>query len=171
MVQKTFPVYDHPSYTARCGTYNSVMTAGSAGVSAKFVAFANLLLFGLNTQVITAGTSTYTNTVTGVGTNIINSQQLNLIRITQTQTQGATIALSTSTVGPFIAAGNFAAGGTGTGQIGGYNQFALNTTAPTLGGFPINQGDQIYIVSGTDATGVALVSIDYQVQPLAAVVA
>lgn len=171
MAQKTFPVYDHPSYTARAGTYNSIMTAGSGGVSAKFVAFANLLLFGLNTYMTVAGTSTYTNTVTGVGTATINGQQLSLIRITNTASFGATIALSTSTIGPFIAGGNFASGGTGTGQIGGYNQFALATTAPGLGGVPINQGDQIFVVSGTDATAVNLVSIDYQIQPLAAVVA
>jgi hypothetical protein len=140
-------------------------------VSAKFVAFANLLLFGLNTQIITAGTSTYTNTVTGVATSVINGQQLSLIRITNTASFGATIGLSTTTIGPFLAGGNFASGGTGTGQIGGYNQFALNTTSPGVGGVPINQGDQIYVVSGTDATAVSLVAIDYQVQPRAAVVA
>lgn len=171
MVQKAFPVYDHPSYTVRAGTYSSVMTAGSGGVSAKFVAFANLLLFGLNTQLITAGTSTYTNTVTGVGTATINGQQLSLIRITNTATFGATIGLSTTTIGPFLAGGNFASGGTGTAQVGGYNQFALATAAPGLGGIPINQGDQIFVVSGTDATAVNLVSIDYQIQPLAGVVA
>lgn len=170
MAQKTFPVYDHPAYNVR-GTFNSVMAAGSGGVSGKFVAHANLLLFGLNAQLTTAGTSTYTNTVTGVGTATINGQQLNLIRITNTASFGATIALSTSTIGPFLAGGNFASGGTGTAQVGGYNQFALNTSAPTLGGIPINQGDQIFVVSGTDATAVSLVSIDYQIQPLAAVVA
>lgn len=170
MAQKTFPVYDHPAYNVR-GTFNSVMTAGSGGVSAKFVAFANLLLFGLNTQVITLSTSTYTNTVTGVGTATVSAQQLSLIRITNTASFGATIGLSTTTIGPFLAGGNFASGGTGTAQVGGYNQFALNTTSPGLGGVPINQGDQIFVVSGTDATAVSLVSIDYQVQPLAAVVA
>ncbi len=170
MAQKTFPVYDHPAYSVRA-TFNSVMTAGSAGVSAKFTAHASLILFGLNTQLITAGTSTYTNTVTGVGTATINGQQLSLIRITNTATFGATIGLSTTTIGPFLAGGNFASGGTGTAQVGGYNQFALNTTAPGLGGVLINQGDQIFIVSGTDATAVNLVSIDYQLAPLAAVVA
>lgn len=170
MAQKTFSVYDHPSYTARVGTFNSIMTAGSAGVSGKFVAFANLLLFGLNTYMTVAGTSTYTNTVTGVGTATINGQQLSLIRITNTAAFGATIGLSTSTIGPFLAGGNFATT-TGTGQIGGYNQFALATTAPGLGGIPINQGDQVFVVSGTDATAVNLISIDYQIQPLAGVVA
>lgn len=170
MAQKTFPVYDHPAYSVR-GTFNGVMTAGSGGVSAKFTAHAALLLFGLNTQTITLSTSTYTNTVTGVGTATVSGQQLSLIRITNTASFGATIGLSTTTIGPFIAGGNFAGGGTGTAQVGGYNQFALNTSAPGLGGVPINQGDQIFVVSGTDATAVSLVSIDYQIQPLAAVVA
>lgn len=173
--------YDHPSYVARHGTYSGIMVAGSAGVSAKFTAFANLLLFSLNTYTTVAGTSTYTgglvggpsgvNATTGVA---VASTQLNLIRITNTAAAGATIALSTTTVGPFTVGGVFlGAGGTATNQIGASNQFALNTSAGTagLGGLAINAGDQFYVVNGTDATAVELVSIDYQVAPLASVVA
>jgi hypothetical protein len=173
--------YDQPSYTARVGTFNSIMTAGSAGVSGKFVAFANLLLFSLNTFTTIAGTSTYTGGLTGgpAGVNAttgvaVASTQLSLIRITNTASAGATIALSTSTVGPFTVGGVFlGAGGTATNQIGGYNQFPLNTSSGTagFGGLAINQGDQVYIVNGTDATAVELISIDYQLQPLASVVA
>ena len=168
MAQKTLPTYDNPVYQARA-VFHSTLTAGSGGVSTKFVAFANLLLFGLNAQTLILGTSTYTNTVTGVGTATVSGQQLNLIRITQTQAFGATIALATSTIGPFLAGGNFTGGGTGTAQIGGYNQFALNTSG--AGGLPINQGDQFFVVSGTDATATTSVDIDFQIQPLAAVVA
>jgi len=173
--------YDHPTYTARVGQFQGIMTAGSGGVSTKFVAFANMLLFGLTTFSTIAGTSTYTggllggppgvNPTTGVA---VASTQLNLIRITNTASSGATIALSTTTIGPFTVGGVFlGAGGTATNQVGGSNQFALNTTAGTagLGGIAINQGDQIFVVNGTDATAVELVAIDYQILPLASVVA
>jgi hypothetical protein len=165
--------YDHPTYTAHVGTYNSIMTAGSAGVSAKFVAFANLLLFSLNTYTTVAGTSTYTYTQGGTSTVAVAATQLSLIRITNTASAGATIGLSTTTIGPFTVGGQFVTTGTLTNQIGAYSQFPLNTSSGTagFGGYAINQGDQVYIVNGTDATAVELVSIDWQVAPLASVVA
>lgn len=172
--------YDHPAYVIR-GTVNGIMTAGSAGVSGKFVAFTDMLLFSLTTFTTVAGTSTYTgglvggpsgvNATTGVA---VAATQLSLIRITNTAAAGATVALSTTTVGPFTVGGEFlGAGGTATNQIGASNQFALNTTAGVagFGGLPISAGDQFYVVNGTDATAVELVTIDYQVQPLASVVA
>lgn len=172
--------YDNAAYIAR-GTFNSIMVAGSAGVSAKFTAFAAMLLFSLTTNTTVAGTSTYTgglvggppgvNATTGVA---VAATQLNLIRITNTAASGATISLSTTTVGPFTVGGVFlGAGGTATNQAFASNSFALNTSTGTagLGGLAINQGDQIFIVNGTDATGVELVSIDYQVLPGASVTA
>jgi len=39
--------YDNSVYVSR-GTFNGITAAGSGGVSTKFVAHANLLLFGLN---------------------------------------------------------------------------------------------------------------------------
>ena len=164
--------YDHPSYTAR-QAFSSIMTAGSAGVSAKFQAHAALVIYGLNAYTTVAGTSTYTFTAGGTGTVAVAATQLSLIRITNTATPGATIALSTSTYGPFTVGGSFVGSGTQTNQVGAYSQFQLNTNTGTagLGGVPINQGDQIYVVNGTDATAVELVSIDYQIQPLAGVVA
>ena len=52
-------------------------------------------------------------------------------------------------------------------------QVALNTSTGSAGlnGVAINQGDQIYIVNGTDASSVNLVTLDYQVLPLSNVIA
>ncbi len=179
MSQKSM-AYDAPTYLSR-RTYDSIMTAGSGGVSGKFTAYANLLLMSLTTYSTIAGTSTYTggllggppgvNATTGVA---VASTQLSLIRITNTAASGATIALSTSTIGPFTVGGVFlGAGGTATNQVGGMNQFALNTAAGTagFGGVAINAGDQFYVVNGTDATAVELVSIEALVQPGAPVTA
>lgn len=162
--------YDHPSYTTR-QSYQSIMTAGSAGVSAKFQAFAALTLFSLNAYTTVAGTSTYTQTVGGVTTVVVAATQLSLIRITNTATPGATIALSTSTYGPFTVGGQFITSGTITNQVGAYTQYQLNTNTGTggYGGIQLNQGDQFYVVNGTDATAVELVAIDYQITPLAGV--
>jgi hypothetical protein len=170
--------YDNAAYVAR-GNFATVMTAGSAGVSGKFVAHANLLLFGLNAFTTTAGTSTYTATqyynYSGSSTSAtvhVNASQLSLIRITNTASAGVAPSLSTSTIGPFYVDTLFA-NGTATGQIGATAQVALNTSTGSAGlnGLAINQGDQIYIVNGTDASSVNLITIDYSVLPLANVVA
>ena len=170
--------YDNPAYVAR-GVFTSVMTAGSGGVSGKFVAHANMLLFGLNAFTTTAGTSTYTATqyynYAGSSTYAsvhVNASQLSLIRITNTASAGVAPSLSTSTIGPFYVDTLFA-NGTATGQVGATAQVALNTSTGTAGlnGLSINQGDQIYIVNGTDASSVNLITIDYSVLPLANVVA
>jgi len=164
--------YDHPAYTARQAAFQSIMAAGSGGVSAKFVAHANLLLFALHAFVTVAGTSTATATVNGTATVHINSQALNLIRITNTASAGVAPALATSTIGPLYA-DQLYANGTYTGGVGAYASLPLNTATGSggLGGLAINEGDQIYVVSGTDTTAVALVSIDYQIAPLAQVTA
>lgn len=168
--------YDNSVYVSRA-SLNGITVAGSGGVSTKFVAHANLLLFGLNAYTTIAGTSTYTatqyyNTGTNSATVHVAATQLSLIRITNTAATGVAPALSTSTVGPFTI-DQYYASGTATGGVGVYAQFALNTSTGTAGlnGVAINQGDQIYLVNGTDATAVNLISIDYQVQPLANVVA
>jgi hypothetical protein len=160
--------YDHPSYTTRQLLGQSIMAAGSAGVSAKFVAHAAMILFGLNTFTTVAGTSTYTYTQGGTATVAVAATQLSVIRITNTASAGATVGLSTSTYGPYTIGGAFVTAGTLTNQVGAYSQFQLNTNTGTagLGGVPINQGDQIYVVNGTDATAVELVAIDYQITPI-----
>lgn len=169
--------YDHPSYTTRQLFFESIMTAGSAGVSGKFVAHANLILFGLNTYTTIAGTSTYTYTQGGTSSVAVAATQVSVIRITGTQSATASIALSTSTYGPYTVGGNYltlsTATNTLTNQVGAYSQFQLNTSTGTAGygGISINAGDQIYVVNGTDATAVELVAIDYQIVPLAGVMA
>lgn len=155
-----------PSYLSRY-TISVSNLPGNSAASTKFITHAALLLMSLNTFMVTAGTSTYTNTVTGVGTNTINAQQVSLIVIQNTASAGATAALSTATVGPFIAGGGFVGSGTGTGQVGGVNQFALNTTAGTAGqgGYPVPALAEVYCVSGTDATAGLSLTIDYMIQP------
>ena len=168
--------YDNSVYVSR-GTFNGITAAGSGGVSTKFVAHANLLLFGLNAYTTTAGTSTYTATQyynggTNSATVHVNATQLSLIRITNTAAAGAAPSLSTSTVGPFYI-DQYYTNGTATGGVGAYAQVALNTSTGTAGlnGLAINQGDQIYVVNGTDASAVNLINIDFQVQTLANVIA
>ena len=170
--------YDNAAYIAR-GAFTTVMTAGSGGVSGKFVAHANMLLFGLNAYTTTAGTSTYTATqyytYSGSSTSAtvhVNASQLSLIRITNTAAAGVAPSLSTSTIGPFYVDTLFA-NGTATGQVGAIAQVALNTSTGSAGlnGLAINQGDQIYVVNGTDTSSVNLITIDYSVLPLANVVA
>ncbi len=176
LAQTKSMAYDHPLYTSR-DCFTSIMTAGSGGVSGKFVAHANLLLTGLTTFTTVAGTSTYTTGLTGgpVGVGAagpaVAATQLSLIRITNTAAPGATVALSTTTTGPFTVAGAFlGAGGTATNQIGASNQFNLAGAGTSTGGIAVNAGDQFYVVNGTDATAVELINIDYQVLPGANVV-
>jgi len=168
--------YDNPAYLAR-PTFNTVMAAGSGGVSGNFVAHANLLLYGLTAYTTTAGTSTYTATqyYSAGGTSAtvhVAASQLSLIRITSTAAAGVAPALSTSTIGPFYVDTLFA-NGTATGQIGATQTVALNTTTGTagLGGLAVLQGDRFYVVNGTDGSSVNQISIEYQVLPGANVVA
>jgi hypothetical protein len=170
--QKSFG-YDHPSYTARQSYQFGAITAGSGGVTSKFVAHAALLLFGINAFTTVVGTSTYTYTQGGTATVAVAATQLSLIRITNTASSGLAVALSTSTFGPYTIGGSFVTAGTLTNQVGAYSQFQLNTLTGTagLGGIPINAGDQFFVVNGTDASAVELISLDYQILPLANVLA
>ena len=156
MAQLSRSVQD-PSYTARQDANLGAVAAGSGGQTSKFVAFANLLLFSVTGVLTTAGTSTYTQggTATGGG-----PQQISVITIVNTSSTTAP-ALSTSTFGPFLI------GGTATAAVGGANQYALNTNTSTAGygGIPLPQGAQMYCVSGTDATAVSVLTVDYQIAP------
>lgn len=165
------PTYSDPAYGTRL-SFTGVCAAGAAAQSGKFVAHANLLLFSLNVALLIAGTSTYTSTNTGVGTSVISVQQLSLIQILNTAAAGSTQALSTTTIGPFLAGVNFYSGGTGTGQTFTTNQYALNTNTGTsgIGGLYVPAGATLYVVSGTDATASSAFTIDYQIAPLAGVV-
>ena len=164
--------YDHPSYTSRQAAILGAIAAGSGGVTSKFVAHAAMLLFAIHAFVTTAATATATQTVNGTATVHINSQALNVIRITNTAGTGVAPALATSTVGPFYA-DTLYANGTYTGSVGSYLTAPINTNTGSagFGGLQINEGDQVYVVSGTDTAAVALISIDYQILPLANVTA
>lgn len=153
-----------PSQLTRQVWEGGAIAAGAAGQSSKFVAHAAMLLFSLNAYSTVAGTSTYTYTVNGTQTIGIAAQQLSVIRVYNTASAGSSVALATQTIGPFVLGGQFQAAGTLTNQVGAYSQFALNTTVGTqgYGGIPINQGDYVYVVTGTDATAAEVVSIDWQ---------
>lgn len=147
-----------PTYLARQDANLGATVAGSGGVTSKFVAFAALQLFSLTTYTNTLGTSTYT----AGGTATTSGQQVSVITVVNTSTTGTSVALSTTTYGPFLAGGQ----GLSTAAIGGSNQFALNTTTGTggYGGIPVPQGALVYAVSGTDATAVTVCTVDYAVQ-------
>lgn len=146
------------------------VVAGAAGVTSKFVAFANVLLFGLTTYMTTIGTTGTggAGTYTGPnGTATTAAQQLYVIVVTNTSTT-STVGLATTSIGPFLA------GGQGTvAQVGGGNQWAINTTTGTQGqgGVLVPEGALVYVLSGTDATAVTAVTLDYQIAPFAPVVA
>lgn len=163
--------YDHPAYVTRQSFAFGPNTAGSAGVTSKFVTHAALQLYGLNAYTVTAGTSTYTYTQNGTATIAVGATQASVIVIAGTQAAGATIALATTTYGPFTLGGNFLTTNTLTNQIGAYSQFQLNAGTGTggFGGVPVPAGAQVYVVNGTDATAVADYTLDYQIQPLAGV--
>lgn len=177
-IQKNM-AYDNASYVARLVVNLGPNAAGSAGVTSKFVAHANLLLFSLSAYTTIAGTSTatasaaqYYNNGTNSALVHVNSPAFNLIRITNTAGTGVAPSVSTSTIGPFYADTYFA-NGTATGQVNSFTQVGLNTSTGTAGlnGLAINAGDQVYVVNGTDATAVSLFTLDYQIVPLANVVA
>jgi hypothetical protein len=166
--------YDNPSYTSRQSLEFGPITAGSGGQTVqKFVAKANLQAYSLSTYTTVVGTSTYTFTAGGTGTVAVAATQVSLIVITNTARPGSTVALATTTFGPYTVGGNFVSGGTQTNQIGQYSEFQLNTNTGTagLGGVTIPQGSQMYIVNGTDATAVEDISVSYQIVPGASVAA
>lgn len=158
-------IIKNPGDYSRSDINLGAVAAGSGGVSSKFVAFANVLLFGLTAYLGTLGSSTYTGPN---GTATLSGQQLNVIVVTNTSTTTTSISLSTQTIGPFLA------GGTGTvAVVGGVNQWAINTTTgtPGQGGLLVPQGGLVYVVSGTDTAAVSVVTIDYQIAFGAPVVA
>lgn len=162
-------IVKNPGDFSRSDLNLGAVAAGSGGQSSKFVAFANVLLFGLTLYTVTLGTSTYTQTVggTATGTGTISGQQISVIVVTNTSST-TTQANSTATIGPFLN------GGQGTvAQVGGSNQYAINTTAGVAGqgGYFVPEGSLVYCVSGTDTTAVTVCAIDYQIQPFAPVVA
>lgn len=161
--QKTFPVYDHPSYVTRQSLQFGKVTGNAA--TAKMVAYSNMYLYSCSVFVDTAGTSTYSST--------ISAQSFQLTVISNTNTTGTAIGLATTTWGPYAMGGLQISTSTGTGVAGGFVQFALNTSTGTggYGGWYVPAGSEINITLGTDATAVLIPSIDYNLAPLAPVAA
>jgi hypothetical protein len=184
--------YDHAAVLARLAAQLVQNTAGSGATSgSKFYAWTQLQVYGVTFATVTAGTSTYTV----AGTATAQAQQLFAIYITNTSTTGG-VSLSTSTVGPFTVGGTATAGanvavggvggvaggyqgpyalntigGTNTSQVWGTNTFLLANGVPGApgagyGGLPMNPGDVLYFVNGTDATSVIIPIIQYGVQPV-----
>lgn len=155
-----------PTYLARQDILG-VVAAGSGGTSVKFLAYAAVVLFSLTAATVTLGTSTYTQTVNGTatGTGTASGQQLWVAIVTNTSTT-STVALATTSIGPFLAGGQGSAA-----QVGGVNQWALNTNTGTsgYGGVLVPQGAQVFVITGTDATAVTNCTVDYQVAPQAPV--
>ncbi|MDB5975154.1 MAG: hypothetical protein JWR07_1914 [Nevskia sp.] len=168
--------YDHPAYLSRLSHAFGQNAAGASTAFGKFVAFTALTVFGINANLLTAGTSTYTAWNGTATTTAINGDQFSLIRVTNTAAAGATPALSTSTYGPYaLSLYNGTATATQTALAGVSNYVTPSQTGvgsnTAAGGFTVNQGDTLHIVRGTDATAVAAYSIEYGVTPLANVTA
>jgi len=175
--------YDHPAYQDRKAHNLGANAAGAGSITqyaSKFVAFTSSIIFGVYALGITNGTSTATawnGTKTMLG---VNGDSFSVIRITNTAALTAAPALSTSTYGPYALAlttntATLTGTDTTTGAAGVLNYIALSQTGigsnTTTGGFVVNQGDQITIVRGTDATAVTAFAIEWGIQPLANVTA
>jgi hypothetical protein len=158
MSQKTFPVYDHPSYTTRQSfiLYNA---AASAISLQKFAAFANMYLYSATMIPYAIGTSTYSSTT--------SAQQISLFIVTNTSTS-STVALATATFGPYIPGGGFSPAQIATPTVAVFN----TATAPGgFGGYYVPAGAIVYSSSGTDASANIVTILDYQLAPLAPVTA
>ena len=170
--------YDHPAYLARLSHGFGQNTAGASTAFGKFIAFTALQVLGVTAALITAGTST--NTLwngTATCTNI-NGDSFHLIQISNSAAIGATPALTTNTRGPYaLSLYNGTGTATQTNVAGAFVTVAIGTNTgagsptPTSGGFTANQGDQLYILRGTDATAVSAYALEYGVLPLANVTA
>jgi hypothetical protein len=178
--------YDHPSYLARVAHVFPALAAGASGATSKFVAFTALQVFAITVSQVTAAAGTSTATLyNGTSTvTAINADTYSVIRVMNNAAVGATPSLTTSTYGPFVASlYNGTATGTQTNVAGFTNSVALNGTAttgqaqlgagvyPYMGGFTVNQGDQLFVQRGTDASSVLAIALEYNVLPLANVTA
>lgn len=187
--------YDNPTYVTRQSAPLAAIGAGSAGTSTKFYAWTQLVVYGATFATVTAGTSTYT--VNGTATN--PATQYSVLYVTNTNTTGTAVTLGTSTVGPFTIGGtastgaNVSVGGLQGGIAGGWQgPYAFNTLGGTntsqtwgtltltaspaggnnagQGGLPMNPGDTLQFVNGTDATASLVPIIQYAVLPATGVV-
>lgn len=182
--------YDNATYVTRQSAQLAVNVAGSGSVSAtKFFAWTQLVVYGVTFATVAAGTSTYT--VNGTATS--PATQVSALYVTNTNTTGTAVTLGTNTVGPFTIGGtsstgaNVSVGGLQGGIAGGWQgPYAINTLGGTTttqtwglttftasppggnnagqGGLPMNPGDVLSFVNGTDATATWIAIIQYAVQ-------
>jgi hypothetical protein len=175
--------YDHPQYLVRQSVGFAALTPGSAATSSKFIAFANLQIKSVTATLTTSGGTSTTTAWNGTATvTAVGAQTYSVIRIGNIAAAGSTPSLSTATYGPFaLSLYNGTSTGTQTNSTatGLTNNVALYGTATTgtaqagtnngAGGFSVNQGDQLYIVQGTEATATGAYALEYSVTPLASV--
>jgi hypothetical protein len=183
--------YDNPSAITRQVAQLTANTAGSGSLSGKFYAWAALTVYGVTFATVTAGTSTYT--ASGTATSPATQFSLIYITNTNTTGTAVTLGTSTIgpfTVGGTGALGSNVGSllGFGGGVAGGYTgPYAFNTLGGTnttlawgtqtftssgypggqgigLGGLPVNPGDVLYFVGGTDATASVVPILQYSLQ-------
>lgn len=165
--------YDNPAYVTRQGIF-LLRAAGANGVSAKYTAHANLILYALSYNTIAVGNATSSYTFTGQNgsaTVAAVSDQVSLIVVSTVSNTVGTFSGSTATYGPYAITGQYLASGTYTNQVGQVGQIQLNTNSGTagLGGIVVPQGSLFYIQGGTDTAASEAITVDYNIQPLAAV--
>lgn len=157
MAFTTKPTAQDPTYTTRQSEALGVISG--ANVAAKFATFADAWFYSATVILDTIGTSTYSSTT--------SAQQVTVFAVVNTSTT-STVGLATTTFGTVIA------GGTGSpAQAGGANVLVFNTATGVggFGGYFIPRFSSVYAQNGTDATAKTNVTLDYQVAPLATVVA
>lgn len=181
--------YDNATYVTRQSAQLAINVAGSGSTSSKFYAWTQLVVYGVTFATVAAGTSTYT--VNGLATN--PATQVSALYVTNTNTTGTAVTLGTNTVGPFTVGGtsttgtNVSVGGTAGGIAGGWQgPYAINTMGGTTttqtwglttftasppggnnagqGGLPMNPGDTLQFVNGTDATATFIPVVQFAVQ-------
>ena len=171
--------YDHPAYLAR-HALQFPLTAGAAGASSKFVAFAAMIVYSLVASMVTVGasTSSYTGWNGTATVTSINADRVSVLRVYNTASVGVAPVLATQTFGPFSISNYdgtstntqtntagftnvipLAYGGTATGAV-------QTGSATATGGFSVNQGDILYLLRGTDTAAVEGLALEYQIQPL-----
>jgi hypothetical protein len=177
MVQKNL-AYDHATYITRVQAGLGQIAAGAAGVSQKFIAFAALQVLSVTGTLFTAGTSTTTAWNGTATTTSVNGDSFSVIHIANSAAIGATPVLTTNTHGPYnLGLYNGTATAVQTAVSGAFVNVVLGTNtgvgvaSPLQGGFNVNQGDQLYVVRGTDATAVSSYALEYNVLPLSNVTA
>jgi hypothetical protein len=191
--------YDEANALVRVGVQQGPTAAGSAGLPSgtggvsKFVAWTNMVLWGVSFLTVVAGTSTATVN----GTQLNPCYQASLVYITNTNTTGTAVTMSTQTVANFATIAGTALNTTAQPNLFGYSPniangasglYAVNTlggtnttmawgtqtfTAPNnptgaagIGGLPLNIGDQVYVQNGTDATATFIAVLHVSIAPV-----